>query len=160
MQLTSETPLSDLMERFDEDQTDDNFAQFVQAFRHSTVGVVVGGVPEGSSGQVTSTDEHPLMLGSTEFGDGQARVLAFADPHAFAKRFGAQFNAGITGEAVFHTVLSNPDCHGVLVNNAKAEKSILIRREYIESAVQHAPLSNDTHEQRRRPRWQFWRHDA
>jgi hypothetical protein len=67
-------------------------------------------------------------------------VLAFADPEAFAARFGRRFNAVIAGEAVLATVMLNPNCAGVLVNSALSETSVVIDRATVESLVR--PASN------------------
>src|SRR5947209_2569776 len=126
--LVSETPLSDLMTGFASSGSPESFAKFLAAFRGSKVGVIAVGVEPGSSGDVTSTAARPISVGLSGHGDGQPRVLAFADPVVFARRFGRPFNADMTGDALMKTALHNPRCVGILVNSAVSESSVTIDR--------------------------------
>jgi hypothetical protein len=114
----SETPLSDLMSDHTKLNTAETHARFVEAFRRSRLGVVAVGVPEGTTGDVVSTSQNPVAVGMTQHAAGRPMALAFADPAAFAQRFGQRFNAEMAGESLLATVLHNPGCEGVLVNSA------------------------------------------
>jgi hypothetical protein len=85
----------------------------------------------------------------TKHAKGRKMVLAFADPQAFAKKFGQKFNAGISGEAIFGTVALNPACDGILVNSAKDVVSIVINRKTALSAHRRASICT-------KPWWKFW----
>lgn len=149
---SSPTPLSDLIRDHLKSPAQDSLARLMDAFRRARVGVLAFGAPEGTSGDFTSTSEHPISVGLSTDTDGQAVVLAFADPQAFAQRFGARFNAVASGEAVLQTALQNPDCRGVRVNSAKADVSIIFDRQAVASvfsASHAAPASS------RRPRWKL-----
>ena len=77
-------------------------------------------------------------------------VLAFADPEAFARRFGRPFNGGMTGAALLAAVLANPECAGVLVNSALAEVSVAIDRPTAEALVRAGRPPAP------KPWWRFW----
>ncbi|MEK6303505.1 MAG: hypothetical protein AABO41_22590 [Acidobacteriota bacterium] len=173
----SETPLSDLIADHIAADTPESFARFLGGFRSSVVGVIAVGVPAGAGGEYVSTAERPLSVGLTRHAGGRSMVLAFADPAAFARRFGRPFNAEIAGEAllatVLHnsacedpaitsatrvrrllaTVLHNSACEGVLVNSALAEVSVVIDRATCESLARSAAGSEQP---ARRPWWRFW----
>jgi len=147
------TPLSDLIDSHFKSSTQNSFADFLQAFRSAVVGVIASGGPQGTMGNVTSTPEHPISVGLSTDNAGHNVVLAFADPDAFVRAFGARFNATMSGEAVLQTAVHNPACYGVRVNSAKAEISILIDRQTAVSlldAGKGAPPSSQ------RPWWKFW----
>ncbi len=150
----SQTPLSDLMAAFASSGSPESFARFLAAFRGSKVGVVAVGAAPGSSGDVTSTAAQPISVGLSGHGDGQPRVLAFADPVVFARRFGQPFNADMTGEALMKTAMHNPRCAGILVNSAVSESSVRIDRATMASLI-NSPGPQDT-PMRRRPWWRFW----
>jgi len=122
----------------------------VHAFAHAKVGVIAIGVPEDADGNVTSTDANPVSLGNTTHGDGKQRVVAFADPEEFVKRFGQPFNAEMLGIDVYRTVDANATGHGVLVNSATSETSMIISR-----ASAEVFLAGDVRGERR-PWWKFW----
>lgn len=148
------TPLSDLIDDLHfKSGTQDSFADFLQAFRCALVGVIALGVPQGSMGEFTSMPEHPVSLGSSTDNDGHRVVLAFADPNAFVRAFGARFNATMSGEQVLQTVVHNPACYGVRVNSAKAEISIIIDRD---TAVSLLGADNAAATSSQRPWWKFW----
>jgi hypothetical protein len=148
----SDTPLSDLISDHIRTGTEQSFARFVEAFRSSIVGVVALGIPDGAVGTFVSTAEQPVKIGSTKHG-GPVRTLAFADPPAFARKFGRRFNAEISGEAVLATVLLNPESEGILVNSAKEEVSLIIHRKAIQSLL---GSSSGTELPSTRPWWKFW----
>jgi hypothetical protein len=148
-----ETPLSDLIGQHAERPTDRIHAQFLDLFCSSRLGVIGVGAPQGVAGHVESTSERPLHLGMTQHAAGQAMVLAFADPPAFVRTFGQQFNAEMKGDDILKTALHNPECQGVLVNSALSEVSIVIDRATAESrlANQSDPIRGLT-----KPWWKFW----
>jgi hypothetical protein len=141
-----ETPLSDLMTAFAADKTPESFARLVDLFRRSKVGVIAVGAPPGTVGDITVTDERPMSLGLTYHGDRKARILAFADPLAFVRRFGQPFNADMTGEAVMNAAMHNVECMGVLLNSAVVASSATIDRGYIASLLGLPPLPPDQHQ--------------
>jgi hypothetical protein len=147
----SDTPLSDLMATLDADDAPQSYQRFITAFRSSKLGVLAVGTPAGVVGDTIATNDQSISLGLTDHQDGQPKVLAFADPVAFARRFGQQFNADMLGDAIFKTVLQNDRCHGILVNSALSETSVIIDRETIVSLA--VSLSEPA---RRRPWWRFW----
>src|SRR5262249_30563499 len=134
---TDEMPLSDLIAN--NDSTNDAYMRCLEEFRHSSVGVIALGAPGGAVGEFQSTSEHPISLGQTTHAGGRAMILAFADPPAFARRFGREFNAEIAGESLLETVFINPPLHGVLVNSAKEKRSLVIDRRTVEFLLTHAP---------------------
>ncbi|MFN8498681.1 MAG: tetratricopeptide repeat protein [Anaerolineae bacterium] len=148
-----ETPLSDLMSDWIASQTQDSFARFLDAFQHARVGVVAYGIPQGTMGEVTSTAEHPVSLASTIDPDGHPRILAFADPPAFARNYGAKFNAEMSGTAVLEAILLNPCCCGLQVNSATAEMSILVDRDTVASLLGRKPSLRTSS---RQPWWKVW----
>jgi hypothetical protein len=149
---SSDTPLSDLIFESKRNNTDQNFIRFVEAFRRSMVGVVALGIPDDAVGTFVTTVEHPVGLGKTAHG-GRPRILAFADPPAFARKFGQQFNAEVSGEVVFATVLRTPESEGILVNSAKEKLSVVIDRRLIQSLRYPASGTNLTVT---KPWWKFW----
>ena len=147
------TPLSDLIREFGKARTKDSFARFLEAFRHAHVGVVVDGVPAGTVGEFTSTSEQPVSVVLSTDVAGRPVVLAFADPPAFARNFGAQFNSVMSGEAILQTVVQDPDCHGVRVNSAAEEVSVTIDRQ---TAASLLGAGKTTPAPRRRRWWELW----
>jgi hypothetical protein len=148
----SETPLSDLIAAHMASGSPEAWAQFLDGFRKSQVGVVAVGGERGSAArEFVSTANQPVSVGLTRHAGGLPMALAFADPAAFVARFGQPFNAALVGEALLATVLLNPDCAGVLVNSALAEVSVVIDRATAESLVQPADERSAS-----KPWWQFW----
>ena len=147
----NEMPLSELMDLAVD--SDESYFEFLQEFRRSNLGVIAQGSPAGKAGPVQSTAENPISLGSTEDTEGRSVLLAFADPPAFAQRFGMQFNAAISGEALLQTALSSPSCHGIRVNSAKRELSLIIDRKTVQRLLRGgaAPAQGS-----RKPWWKFW----
>jgi hypothetical protein len=151
----SDTPLSDLIDLAE--GSDQGYRRFLAAFRRSQLGVRVVGAPQGAAGTFTSTEDQPFSLGSSVTPDGRSVLLAFADPAVFIQRFGMQFNAGISGEVLLDTVLLNPDCHGVRVNSAKREISVMISRDVIQKLKSGRKSgSAPPVPARRAPWWKFW----
>jgi len=149
--LSTNTPLSDVMARYISNNSAENWTLFLTVFRSSVVGTMAIGAPEGDVGEFTSSAARPVSVGLTNHAGGKPMVLAFADPEAFAAKFGRPFNAGISGEALLQTALLNPDCQGVLVNSALAEISVGIDRSTIE-ALTSAPGQQS----KSKPWWKFW----
>jgi hypothetical protein len=148
---TTGTPLSDLIAAHVANGTSETWAQFLGGFSKSQVGVIAVGVPPGAAGEFVSTADRPLSVGLTRHAGGRPMALAFADPVAFAARFGRPFNAALAGHALLATVLLNPECTGVLVNSALSEVSVVIDRTTAESLVQpSSELPAD------KPWWRFW----
>lgn len=142
--LGLETPLSDLMSKFQSEGKDKFYNLFVKQFIASQVGVIVS---EGRG------------LGNTQDSQGRSLVLVFADPDAFQINFGHAFNAEMSGQDVLHLVAQNSQCHGVLVNHAQTETSTIIERERIEDLLLHLGESeNDisTPNKEKKPWWKFW----
>ena len=146
----SETPLSDLIDEIETDPVG-GYGPFVREFRRSKIGVVAEGAPQGVVGRVQSTEENPLHIGGTRDPDGRRILLAFADPPAFIKKFGQIFNAEISGDSLFHTVLATPDCAGIRVNSAKREVSMILSREDVQELI-GTPAAQTS----RAPWWKFW----
>ncbi|GGN65100.1 hypothetical protein GCM10010112_26040 [Actinoplanes lobatus] len=135
----SDTPLSDVMAEHVQGQDQTTYGRFVALFRTSTVGVVVAGTPvQDNQGRLMS--DGTLRVGRTAYGDGQSRILTFADPEAFIRNYGPRFNAGVSGEDLLRIAASDPECRGILVNSAIEENSIVIDRETAAALTQ--PPSN------------------
>jgi hypothetical protein len=153
LEAISKTPLSDLIAAHRAKGTSQSYARFLDGFRGAMLGVVAAGLPKGAAGEVVSCASQPVSVGMTQHAGGRPMVLAFADPVAFARRFGAQFNAEISGEALLATALLNRECQGVLVNSALADVSIVIDRVTAESLTRPA---GDSRQSGRKPWWKFW----
>ena len=95
--------------------------------------MVAVGLPVDASDKFVTTADRSVSVDMTLHAEGRPMALAFADPEAFAVRFGRQFNAKVVGDALLATVLFNPECAGVLVNSALAEVSVVIDRTTAES---------------------------
>jgi hypothetical protein len=127
------------------------YEQFLRHFRVSKVGVRATGAPPGTTGDFKSSKDHPIGVHTSLDPQGRSVLLALADPVAFAQRFGRQFNAEMLGEALFETVLISPNCHGIRVNSAKREISIIIGRGTV------LRLKSKTSEPDRPPRAPWWK---
>ncbi|MEU4156980.1 hypothetical protein [Actinoplanes sp. NPDC026670] len=123
----SDTPLSDAITEYLTDRSADAYDRFVSRFRESVAGVVVSGDPVPDE-QGNLVSDGTLGVGRTEHG-GQSRILTYADPEAFARRYGPRFNAGISGEVLLRMAADDPECAGILVNSATEETSVVISRE-------------------------------
>jgi hypothetical protein len=89
----SDTSLSDLIAAHIAGRSQASWARFLDGFRKARVGVIAVGVPAGVAGEFASTPARPVSVGLTRHAGGQPMALAFADPEAFAVRFGRPFNA-------------------------------------------------------------------
>ncbi|HEX7314380.1 MAG TPA: SseB family protein [Pyrinomonadaceae bacterium] len=147
-----ETPLSDLIAVQAASGQPRDWARFVEAFRTSQLGVMVSGASEYPSGTFVVTEDQPMSVGLTTHAGGRPMVLAFADPAAFERRFGRQFNALMTGDDLLATALANPACAGVLVNSALAEISVVIDRATAESLARAGGGAGA----KGKPWWRFW----
>jgi hypothetical protein len=148
---SSDTPLSDLIAAHIASGSPESWNHFLDGFRKSQVGVVASGVPAGTVGEFVSTADQPISVGITQHAGGKPMALAFADPNAFAVRFGQPFNAALVGEALLATALLNPECAGVLVNSALAEVSVVIDRATAGELVRLSREQTDA-----KPWWRFW----
>lgn len=148
---TPNTPLSNLLIQYAKDRTPSNYEKLCQTFTTAIVGVCAEGTPEGQAGMFQSTSENPFRVASTSYGDGQSRVLAFADPEAFAKKFGPKFNALMRGIDVCNVVKHSPGCAGILLNNANEETSFVFSRK---DALRLMGIN--TNEKPVNPWWKFW----
>ncbi|MBB3095952.1 hypothetical protein FHR83_003622 [Actinoplanes campanulatus] len=134
----SDTPLSDVMAEHIHSQDQAAYERFVALFRTSTIGVVVTGTPvPDDQGRLMS--DGTLGVGRTDYGDGQARILTFADPEAFLRNYGPRFNAGVSGEVLLRMAAGDPKCRGILVNSAIEENSIIIDSETAAALIQSPP---------------------
>jgi len=148
----SDTPLSDLIDLAE--GSDRQYWAFLAAFRRSRLGVKVIGAPPGTAGNVKVTDQS-FSLGNSATPDGRPVLLAFADPAAFVQRFGMQFNAEMSGEELMGTVLHNPGCHGIRVNSAKREISMIIGRDAIQR-LQSGAVPPAPEPEQPKPWWKIW----
>jgi hypothetical protein len=148
---TSDAPLSHLIAAHMASGSSETWTRFLDGFRNSQVGVVAVGVVGGVAGEFLSTADRPVSVGLTRHVSGLPMALAFADPEAFAARFGRPFNAALIGETMLATVLLNPDCAGVLVNSALAEVSVVIDRATAQLLVRSAGERSAA-----KPWWRFW----
>ena len=148
MESTAQAPLSALIALRHANPTDHTYAEFLDAFLNSKVGVHAVGVPQGATGEFVSTFRNPVSLGS----NGQF-IMAYADPAAFAARFGKPFNAEMWGETILNCVMHSPECEGVWVNSALTKLSLIIDRSTIIPLMYNRKL---THQPVPRPWWQLW----
>jgi hypothetical protein len=115
-------------------RTADGYDRFLSQFRASIVGVVAVGKPsQDASGRFVADGK--LGAGKTTHGDGLARILAFADPQVALRNFGSRFNAGLPGEVLLHMAATDPHCHGILVNSALREISLVISKATAQSLL-------------------------
>ena len=125
--------LSDHIRVLDAEWSEEHYRAFLADFLNAEVGITIQGQPEGVERIVTS-EEHNITVGQTDFPDGRKRLLLYADPAAFADRFGQRFNAGISGRDACRILLANPDLEGVLINSADVVLSYPIPRGILEQA--------------------------
>ncbi len=126
----SDSPLSDALAVYAGNRTDENWARFVDVFRHSIVGAVGAGPVDGEG-----RSGHGFGVGRTTHGDGRPRILTFADPPVYARTFGRSFTVGMPGSVLLEVAVGDPDCAGILVNSATEEISVVITREAAEAAL-------------------------
>lgn len=143
----SDTPLSDLIAAYIASRSRKTWGQFLDAFQVAELGVHVVGVPSGTVGKFVTQAGQSVSLGLTRHAGGRPTALAFADPEAFARRFGRPFNAGMSGTALLATLLADPECAGVLVNSALSEVSVVIDRSTAEELMRPSGP---------KPWWRLW----
>ncbi len=154
----SDTPLSDLINSFHQSKTDEDFDALLELFKGSPIGVLAIGVKQGESEQTIVVEEGDITLASTGFGDGKSRILAFADPREFNRRFGKKSNGEMPGSSLFAAVLLNPGCAGILLNSAQGEISVVIPRERIQGVRSMAPgIADSIHQEPVRKWWEIWK---
>ena len=128
----SSTPLSDCMSLYAAQGTRDNYEQFLRVFLSSRLGVIVQGIPQGTSGQNVA-GKNELTVAMSIAPDGKKTVLACADRAIFVQRFPQSFNVEVEAAALLKIAWSNPDCEGIMVNSAASEHRIVIpRRDFAE----------------------------
>ena len=93
------------------------------------------------------------MLQLIRLRDSMLREIICRPPTGFSRTFGRQFNAEMSGEDVLKTAQSDRACKGIRINSAKAEVSMLIFRDTIDSILgtKEAPAAG-----RKKPGWKFW----
>ncbi len=126
--------MSDLMAEHADKNSAESYAQFLTLFRDSVVGVVgIGTVTHDAQGRPATGPG--FSVGRTTHGDGQPRILAFADPETAAQAPGSQCNAGVPGQVLLKMAADNPACDGILVNSATRPISLVISKKTAQSAV-------------------------
>ena len=123
----SSTPLSDCISRCAKQDTRKNYQQFLQVFLDSRLGVIVQGIPQGTSGQYVA-GKNELTAAMSIAPDGKKTVLACADRAIFVQRLPQSFNWEIDAATLLKIAWSNPDCEGIMVNSAESEHRIVIPR--------------------------------
>jgi hypothetical protein len=108
------------------------FEALLARLHASPVGVLAGKNKPDEPIQATLLDGEPIALSSTTHGDGLRRIVAFAEPHEFVKRFGPRLNAEVSGKTLMEVVLENEGCHGIILNSATSANSITIGRNDIQ----------------------------
>ena len=130
----SSTPLSDCISRCAEQDTRENYEQFLRVFLGSQLGVIVHGIPEHTSGQY-SAGRNELTVAMSVAPDGKKTVLACAERAIFVQRFPQPFNAEVGASALLNIAWSNPQCEGIMVNSAASEHRIVIPRKDIADLI-------------------------
>lgn len=125
--LESSTPLSDCISRCVKQDTRENYQQFLRVFLDSRLGVIVQGIPQGTSGQHLA-GKNELTVAMSIAPDGKKTVLACAERAIFVQRFPQSFNGEVDAAALLKIAWSNPDCEGIMVNSATSEHRIVIPR--------------------------------
>ncbi|MDL5030630.1 hypothetical protein QRD43_01825 [Pelomonas sp. APW6] len=159
----SATPLSDLIRKFHQTRSREDFDAVVELCVRAPIGIVAVGVQPKAHEDVTIASDGNISLGNTTHGDGVSRLIAFADPREFRARFGNnKCNGEMLGAELFKTALHNHECAGVLLNCATEEISVPIPRSDIEDAIENlAPRSRQLHDVMeevppKRKWWQVW----
>jgi hypothetical protein len=130
----SDSPVSDVMAEYAETRSPECFERFLALFRSATVGfVAVGAAHTEDPGSVVADGD--LGAGRTTYGDGRPRLLAYADPEVALRNFGPRFNAGMSGEVLLQIAATDADCHGILVNSATREISLIIDKPTAQSLL-------------------------
>lgn len=128
------TPLSDCISRCAQQDTPENYEQFLRVFLGSQLGVIVQGVPANTSGQYTA-GKNELTVAMAIAPDGKKTVLACAERAIFVQRFPQPFNAEVGAPALLNIAWSNPECEGIMVNSAASEHRIVIPRKDIAQLI-------------------------
>lgn len=145
------TPLSDQITRSREAPDAASYRKLLEVYIDSELGVIGGGVPEGTEGLVTAGPGVELTVGQTELPDGRVMVLACADFPVFIERYGGPFNATMSALALSRLVLALPGCKGVRINSAASEDSVIIDRATLKWMVRDIDRVLNP-----RPWWKFW----
>jgi hypothetical protein len=144
--VNSDTPLSDAIAAMS-DAGEHSENQFREAFLSAEVGVHVTrmlvGAEKGET--VITSDDNQIQVTSGGDRNGNPVLLAFADPPVFIKNFGDKFlrefglecNATMPSRDLIRTALYNPDSHGIRLNSAIAEQSVVLDREMLESMLEN-----------------------
>jgi hypothetical protein len=140
----SATPLSDLIQSFHEARGGEDFEAMLALFLTSQIGIHAVNVPQGLQGQTVISKGEGIGLANTTHGDGKKRIVAFADPQEFIKRFGAKCNGEMLGGELIKVALHNTDCHGVLLNSARSEISTLLSRSVLEGLLEPSARETET----------------
>mgnify|MGYP006992414706 CR=1 FL=1 len=131
----------------------ESLSKLLIQLKGSMVGVVaVGGQVTGVDAEntyATSTKQNPTGIGQSAAPDGTLVILAYADPKAFAERYGEAFNAMMSGNDLFRTVVSDPGCNAIQINSALSETSIIIYRKTILAMFGAEFVAP-------KPWWKFW----
>jgi hypothetical protein len=121
------------MAEHSDSRSPESYQRFLALFRASVIGIAArGAVTRDAQGQTVANG---LGAGKTTYGDGRQRLLAFADPEAFLRNFGPQFNGGVAGEVLLRMAAGDPDCEGILVNSATREISLIISKTTAQSLI-------------------------
>ncbi|MFI1995265.1 hypothetical protein [Actinoplanes sp. NPDC020271] len=121
------TPLSDVMAEHADAGSPESYGRFLRLFADSVVGIVgVSTTPDDGPGLLSVGE---LGAGRTSYGDGQLRILTFADPEIASRTPGSQCNAGISGQVLLQMAVVDPGCVGILVNCATRPISLIITKE-------------------------------
>jgi hypothetical protein len=97
--------------------TAETYARFVARFQQSVVGIVGLEQPDGA-----------MAAGQSTHGDGEPRLIAFADPEVASQIPGSQCNAGLPGQVLLDMAAADPESAGILVNCATQPISVIISR--------------------------------
>ncbi|MCA9679155.1 MAG: SseB family protein [Kofleriaceae bacterium] len=130
----SATPLSDAITEVLQGQTPALYARFLEVFARSRLGVIVHGLAAGADGTVMVL-RGEARCAMIKHPDGRGMVLACSDREVFVTRFDRPFNAELDAAELMKVALHNPDCAGILINNATSEHSIVVERATIERLV-------------------------
>jgi hypothetical protein len=142
--VNSNTPLSDAITELS-DASEHSDKRFREAFLAAEIGVHVlrtsVGVEKGET--ITTSDEYQMQVTSVEGTNGNPVLLAFAEPPIFIENFGDKFlreyglecNATMPSADLIRSALYNPDSHGIRLNSAVADQSVVLDREMLESML-------------------------
>jgi len=122
-QERSSTPLSDLLSRCEDEDSD------------QALGELHAHLPSALLGVIVERDGDLVTLGCHVEVDGSRTLVAAADPEAFAERHGGPFNATLPGSALLQAAWSDPRCSGIRINSATRATHLLLGRPAIESLV-------------------------